>query len=352
VTLLQLRALSGHWYEGRYVGGHTQRRSVSFSLDAGEWVAVLGKNGVGKSTLLSAIAGTVTYATGNVLLDGEPLPPRDVHARFQAGAYFVPQHAYLNSPALSWADAESLTIAHRPAFYNEDAIRDCRATLQKWGLQRTQLSGRIFDLIAGILSVPRLLILDEIVPALPGKLEANGYALLKQLLPGTCVIFTDHDVNRALAAANYCLWLQDDVTPQFFATSDKGAVSKVVNELASEAPVRGADGDVDSLFRALDLSISPREQLRTAVLALGLRGSQARRKEQELVAKFEFLSSRNPAEELSGGERIVLLWVLLEPTGIQTLPTQLIEHLAGTFRAALKEFQDGRKEIRNASGTS
>ena len=60
--------------------GKTLLRNVSFSLAAGEWLAVVGPNGAGKSTLMKALAGEWAY-TGSVTLDGQPLSKRKPRER-------------------------------------------------------------------------------------------------------------------------------------------------------------------------------------------------------------------------------------------------------------------------------
>src|SRR5439155_16049099 len=63
------------------------------SLDAatGEIVAVLGRNGVGKSTLLKAIIGAVPVSSGTITLEGQRVERLPAHARARRGLAYVPQ---------------------------------------------------------------------------------------------------------------------------------------------------------------------------------------------------------------------------------------------------------------------
>lgn len=64
---------------------------VSLYVSPGEAVGVLGRNGVGKTTLMRALMGTVKTTGGSVLLDSESMSGRRVHERVCAGFAFVPQ---------------------------------------------------------------------------------------------------------------------------------------------------------------------------------------------------------------------------------------------------------------------
>ena len=66
-------------------------RGVSFDLAQGETLAVLGRNGMGKTTLLKALIGMLPARTGSVSLAGKELSKLPSHARVAAGLGFVPQ---------------------------------------------------------------------------------------------------------------------------------------------------------------------------------------------------------------------------------------------------------------------
>ena len=70
--MLQLRHLSKSWPNGRRV-----LRDLSYTLRDGEYVAIMGDSGVGKSTLLNLIAGLDTPDSGEILIDGAPLSALD-----------------------------------------------------------------------------------------------------------------------------------------------------------------------------------------------------------------------------------------------------------------------------------
>ncbi|WP_119288579.1 urea ABC transporter ATP-binding subunit UrtE [Azohydromonas sediminis] len=75
----------------QYYGGSHILRNVSFDAALGEVTVVLGRNGVGKTTLLKSLMGVVPVKTGTVTLDGRDLTRATPYERVRAGIGYVPQ---------------------------------------------------------------------------------------------------------------------------------------------------------------------------------------------------------------------------------------------------------------------
>ena len=75
----------------QYYGGSHILRHVSLQVAPGQVTAVLGRNGVGKTTLLKAIMGLVPVASGRITFAGEDITRAPSHARARAGIGYVPQ---------------------------------------------------------------------------------------------------------------------------------------------------------------------------------------------------------------------------------------------------------------------
>src|SRR5919204_2077951 len=75
----------------QYYGGSHILRGISFDAAAGEVTALLGRNGVGKTTLLRAIMGLVPVASGRIAFRGADLTRAPSHHRVRAGIGYVPQ---------------------------------------------------------------------------------------------------------------------------------------------------------------------------------------------------------------------------------------------------------------------
>ncbi|MCB6179953.1 urea ABC transporter ATP-binding subunit UrtE [Rhodobacter sp. Har01] len=83
--MLKLRNLCG------YYGYSAALQDVTLSVDTGDFVAVLGRNGVGKTTLMRALFGLLDRTSGEIVLDGIDIASWPTHRRARAGIGYVPQ---------------------------------------------------------------------------------------------------------------------------------------------------------------------------------------------------------------------------------------------------------------------
>jgi iron complex transport system ATP-binding protein len=209
-------ALSG---VGFAAGGRWLLREVSFSVQAGEIVGLVGANGAGKSTLLRLIAGFLRPTTGTVLLDGRPV-----------GAYSARQRARLVAtvPQLTHVEgerrAEDVVLLGRHAHLGRFAIEGehdraiarlaMRSTDTEWLADRpvSTLSGgeRQRLLIARALAQePQVLLLDEPTASLDLRQEIHVLDLVRQLAgDGLAVIASLHDLRLAARYADRLLVLR------------------------------------------------------------------------------------------------------------------------------------------------
>src|SRR5688572_19826333 len=74
-----------------YGGGSHILRNVGFEAKQGEVTVVLGRNGVGKTTLLKSLMGVVPVKTGSIHLDGAPITNDTPYERVRKGVGYVPQ---------------------------------------------------------------------------------------------------------------------------------------------------------------------------------------------------------------------------------------------------------------------
>jgi urea ABC transporter ATP-binding protein UrtE len=142
-------------------------RELSLAVDAGDIVAVLGRNGVGKTTMLRAIMGAVPLQAGRITVDGEDLAGLPVHARARHGVAYVPQGRDIFG-RLSVAD--NLRVAAYASGKDDAAARvervleELPALAPKRDDRGGSLSGgqqQILALGRALISEPRILLLDE-----------------------------------------------------------------------------------------------------------------------------------------------------------------------------------------------
>jgi branched-chain amino acid transport system ATP-binding protein len=106
-SALQVEALAGGY------GRLTVFRGVSFSLEPGQTIGLLGANGAGKTTLLKTIAGSLRSSGGQVILDGNNVTPLPAFQRARIGLNLVPEGRHILG-TLTVHDNLELTRAIEP----------------------------------------------------------------------------------------------------------------------------------------------------------------------------------------------------------------------------------------------
>ena len=135
---------------------------VSLSLDEGQTLALLGRNGVGKTTFMDTLAGATRQHGGRITLGGVALHTMPSHARAGAGIGWVPQERNIFK---SLTVHENLTAVARPgAWTPQRAYALFPRLAERKGNLGTQLSGGEQQMLAvarALVLNPKLLLLDE-----------------------------------------------------------------------------------------------------------------------------------------------------------------------------------------------
>ena len=182
-------------------------RDVSFSVSAGETIALVGANGAGKTTLLRALAGAHRVKGGRILHKGADITGLPAHRRVGLGVALVPEGRRLFA---SMTVEENLLLARaakRPGPWTLDAVlaafpnlvkrRGARAGTLSGGEQQATAIGR------ALMTNPELLMLDEVSLGLSPLVVDQVYGSLRALMAGgTTIILVEQDLSRALAVAS------------------------------------------------------------------------------------------------------------------------------------------------------
>ena len=157
---------------------------VALSLAAGGTLAVLGRNGVGKTTLLATIMGHTTLHGGSLSFRGQSIARLPAHARCRLGIGFVPQeHEIFSSLTLE----ENLIVASRGSGWTPERVYELFPPLAERRRNRgNELSGGEQQMLAigrALVGNPHLILMDEplegLAPVIVDALLA-GLARLKQ----------------------------------------------------------------------------------------------------------------------------------------------------------------------------
>jgi branched-chain amino acid transport system ATP-binding protein len=154
--LLQIVGLSAGY------GDAVVLSDINLSLGKGQTLALLGRNGVGKTTLMDTLAGATRQRAGRIVLDGVELHRLPSHERAAAGIGWVPQERNIFK---SLTVHENMTAVCRPgAWTPERAYQLFPRLAERRGNLGTQLSGGEQQMLAmarALVLNPKLLLLDE-----------------------------------------------------------------------------------------------------------------------------------------------------------------------------------------------
>jgi branched-chain amino acid transport system ATP-binding protein len=185
-------------------------RGISFNLEAGETLALVGANGAGKTTLLRTLAGAHSATSGTVRFDGVDITSLAAHKRVARGLVLVPEGRKL-FPDLTVE--ENLLVAGRrarkgdwtvervlEAFPMLRPLRNKRASELSGGQQQATSIGR------ALMTNPRLLLIDEVSLGLAPIAVDAVYESVDQLIAaGATVLLVEQDLKRAMEVAGRVL---------------------------------------------------------------------------------------------------------------------------------------------------
>jgi branched-chain amino acid transport system ATP-binding protein len=177
---------------------------ISLEVPPGGTLALLGRNGVGKTTLLTTLMGITTRHRGSIVLGDEPIEAMPIHKRARLGLGYVPQEREI-FPSLTVE--ENLAVSTLPGGWTIDAIYGLFPRLKERSRNTgNRLSGGEQQMLAvarALVGGPKVLLLDEPLEGLaPIVIEALFEALLKiRDESGLSMILVEQKAELALAFA-------------------------------------------------------------------------------------------------------------------------------------------------------
>ena len=225
-------------------------QNVSFSLEQGECVAVLGNNGAGKSTLVSCISRLHRPSSGSVLIDGTPVSQMSRNQLAQQVSYVAQKNELSHTtvfdavllgrkPHMKWGPSD---VDYDVAEHALRAVgmEDCRLRCVN------QLSGgeqQKVTLARAIAQEPKLMLLDEPTSSLDPRNQYESMELIRHCAHDhhIAVLVVIHDLNLALRFCDRFLFLKDGAV---FASGGQEAVTSenIQAVYGMEATVEQFDG--------------------------------------------------------------------------------------------------------------
>lgn len=176
--------------------------NVSFSLDEGDFLGIIGMNGAGKSTLLKVISGIMKPAKGSVTVNGK------IAALLELGSGFDPdltikENVFLRGAMLGYTK-EFVTEKYKDILeYAELTEFENRAFKQLSSGMKSRLAFSISCLME-----PEILILDEVLSVGDAAFRAKSEATMMNIIKnGCCTLFVSHSLPQVRRLCNKVLWL-------------------------------------------------------------------------------------------------------------------------------------------------
>ena len=170
--------------------------NVSLTLVEGEALALLGRNGMGKTTLINSIVGVTRYFGGSIALDGADITDLRPDQRAHVGIGWVPQERNIFK---SLTVHENLTAVARPGRWTTDKVY---ALFPRLAERRQNLGNQLSGGEQQMLAVGRALVLNPRVMLLDEPLEGLAPILVEELLAALRRVIRDEGTSAILVEQN------------------------------------------------------------------------------------------------------------------------------------------------------
>ncbi|MDD2534524.1 MAG: ABC transporter ATP-binding protein [Eubacteriales bacterium] len=204
MSLLEIENLSVHY------GGIEALKNISFTVNAGEIVTLIGANGAGKSTTLKSISGLVSASGGTIKHNGEIISGLDTQQIVERGIVLVPEGRKVFS---NLSVLENLKIGaylrhdHAGVAADIERMYDLFPRLKErhWQMAGTLSGGEQQMLAVGraLMAKPQILMMDEPSLGLAPLIVRDIFSIIRKINEqGTTVLLIEQNANAALKVAD------------------------------------------------------------------------------------------------------------------------------------------------------
>ncbi|WP_345764263.1 ABC transporter ATP-binding protein [Diaminobutyricibacter sp. McL0608] len=204
MTLLELKNVSVAY--GRIEAIH----DMSFSVDEGEIVSLIGANGAGKSTTMKTISGLLNPSKGTLMFEGEDITKMKAHIRVVRGISQAPEGRGIFPGMTVMENLDMGAFGRKDRSGMEADFDRVFSLFPRLAERRTQAGGtmsggeqQMLAIGRALMSSPRLLLLDEPSMGLAPQFIKQIFSIITEInQQGTTILLVEQNANQALARAN------------------------------------------------------------------------------------------------------------------------------------------------------
>jgi branched-chain amino acid transport system ATP-binding protein len=229
---LQIHSLESGYGEVQILWG------VDMTLEPGKLTALVGSNGVGKTTLLRAVMGSIRPWSGMVSLGGQEITSLPPHRKAALGLVLVPEGRQLFSDMSVFENLEMGATVPRARSHQEHNLERVFTVFPRLAERRDQKAGtlsggeqQMLAVARGLMAQPEVLMFDELSLGLAPVLVLDLLKALEQLkTEGLTMLLVEQNVHMALAVSDYA----------YVMSEGKVALQGLPEELAKDSAIQQA----------------------------------------------------------------------------------------------------------------
>ncbi|HKT55827.1 MAG TPA: ABC transporter ATP-binding protein [Microbacterium sp.] len=210
MTLLELKNVSVHY------GRIQALRDISFAVDQGEIVSLIGANGAGKTTTMRTISGLLNPSQGSITFDGQDITKMKAHIRVVKGISQAPEGRGIFPGMTVMENLDMGTFGLKSKSGVPASLERVFSLFPRLAERRKQLGGtmsggeqQMLAIGRALMSQPRVLLLDEPSMGLAPQFIRQIFAIIKEINEqGTTILLVEQNANQALARAHRAFVLE------------------------------------------------------------------------------------------------------------------------------------------------
>ncbi|MFT4145442.1 MAG: ABC transporter ATP-binding protein [Mobilitalea sp.] len=193
-----------------YYGVIQAIKDVSFNVNEGEVIALIGANGAGKTTILHTITGLITAKSGEVIFEGQDLQKIPPHKIVPLGIAHVPEGRHVFAQLTVYENLLMGAFTRKDKHEIEESMESVYKRFPRLRERKTQLAGtlsggeqQMLAMGRALMSKPRIILMDEPSMGLSPILVGEIFDIIKSIsASGTTVLLVEQNAKKALSIAN------------------------------------------------------------------------------------------------------------------------------------------------------